>query len=139
MNAEMLFSILNTAILPAWFLLIVFPRWRWTRLLVTSGTYSGIYAVVYTVLILLFFTWTRGNFSSLAGVQTLFGQPYLLLAGWIHYLAFDLLVGSWIQKDAQEQGLRHAWIVPSLLLTLMFGPLGWGSYRLVRLFSTRLR
>ena len=35
MNAEILFSILNTAVLPAWALLIVLPRWRWTRCLVT--------------------------------------------------------------------------------------------------------
>jgi hypothetical protein len=132
MNADALFSILNTAILPAWLLLIAAPRWRWTRRLVTSGGYSLVYALVYAALIILFFGRGSGGFSSLAGVQQLFSQPYLLLAGWLHYLAFDLLVGSWILKDAQARGMHHGWVIPSLLLTLLVGPIGWASYRLLR-------
>ena len=139
MNAEILFSILNTAILPAWFLLIVLPRWHWTKFLVTSGAYSGLFAIAYTILIFLFFTQAQGDFTTLSGVRALFAQPYLLVAGWVHYLAFDLLVGSWILKDAQERKIKHTWIIPSLVMTLMFGPLGWGSYRVLRLVNTRLR
>lgn len=132
MNAESLFSILNTAILPAWLMLIAAPGWRGTRILVRSGAYSLVYALVYAGLIALHFGGSDGGFSTLAEVQSLFSQPYLLLAGWVHYLAFDLLVGSWIVKDAQCRGIRHTWIVPSLVLTFLFGPIGWGSYRLLR-------
>jgi len=139
MSAEILFTILNTAILPAWFLLIVLPRWQWTRCLVTSGAYSGMFAVIYTILVVQFLGQGHGGFTSLSGVQALFAQPYLLVAGWAHYLAFDLLVGSWILKDAQERKIKHTWIIPSLVLTLMLGPLGWGSYRVLRYFNTRLR
>jgi len=57
---------------------------------------------------------------------------YFLIAGWVHYLAFDLLVGSWIVKDAQEKQIHHGWIVPILVMTFMFGPLGWASYVVLR-------
>src|SRR5215831_3015326 len=73
-----------------------------------------------------------GGFSTLAGVGTLFSNPWLLLAGWMHYLAFDLLVGSWELEDAAERGIPHWIVVPCLLLTFMFGPAGWLLYRIVR-------
>jgi hypothetical protein len=137
MNANILFSILNTAILPAWVLLLVAPRWRWTRTVVSSGAYSFAYALVYTVLIASFIGHGDGGFSSLEGVQRLFANPWLLIAGWVHYLAFDLLVGSWIVEDARHHGIRHAWVVPCLLLTFLFGPMGWASYQVLR--ATRLK
>lgn len=132
MDADILFSILNTAILPAWLLLILAPRWRWTRRVVGSGGYSFAYALVYTALIIAFIGHSNGGFSSLAEVQRLFANPYLLIAGWVHYLAFDLLVGSWIVKDAQYHGIHHGWVVPCLVLTFLFGPIGWASYQLLR-------
>jgi len=73
-----------------------------------------------------------GGFSTLAGVGTLFSNPWLLLAGWMHYLAFDLLVGSWELEDAAERGIPHWIVVPCLLLTFLFGPAGWLLYRIVR-------
>src|SRR6187401_1360051 len=68
------------------------------------------------------------NFSSLAGVTALFGEEWLLLAGWIHYLVFDLLVGRWELKDAQARGIPHLVVVPCLVLTFLFGPGGWLLY-----------
>ena len=56
----------------------------------------------------------------------------MLLAGWIHYLAFDLLIGSWEVRDARELGIPHLFVVPCLFLTFMFGPAGWLLYRGVR-------
>ena len=53
------------------------------------------FAALYTVLIAIHFAGSEGGFSSLPDVALLFSNPWLLLAGWIHYLAFDLLVGSW--------------------------------------------
>jgi len=71
---------------------------------------------------------SSGGFSSLSAVATLFTQPWLLLAGWMHYLAFDLIVGSWEVSDARERGIPHFAVVPCLVLTFMFGPAGWLAY-----------
>jgi hypothetical protein len=51
-----------------------------------------------------------------------------LLAGWIHYLAFDLFVGSWLVRDAHLRGIAHGWVLPLLFLTFLFGPAGLLSY-----------
>ena len=52
----------------------------------------------------------------------------MLLAGWIHYLAFDLLVGTWEARDSRERGIPHLLLVPCLILTFLFGPAGWLLY-----------
>jgi hypothetical protein len=80
----------------------------------------------------MYFFRSEGGFSSLPDVARLFMNPWLLLAGWIHYLAFDLLVGSWEARDARKHGINHLLVIPCLILTFMFGPAGWLLYRGVR-------
>ncbi|MBL8534012.1 MAG: DUF4281 domain-containing protein [Betaproteobacteria bacterium] len=93
---------------------------------------------LYIALILSYWSSGTGDFQSLAGVARLFEHPGLLLAGWIHYLAFDLLVGMWEREEARRIGLTHWVLVPCLVLTFLFGPLGWAAFlacRTVRLDS----
>ena len=71
------------------------------------------------------------DFSSLAGVMRLFDDPWSALAGWVHYLCFDLFVARWIMNDAPDGGYRLA---PVLFLTLMFGPVGLLIYTIGRRF-----
>ena len=90
------------------------------------------FAALYTVVIAVHFFGSAGGFSSLQDVALLFSDPWLLLAGWIHYLAFDLLVGAWEARDARERGIPHLFVVPSLILTFLFGPAGWLLYLGIR-------
>jgi hypothetical protein len=103
--------------------------------MITTKLVPSFFAVVYTGIIISVFGRAPGGFSTLAGVGVLFSNPWLLLAGWVHYLAFDLLIGSWELEDAAERGIAHWVVVPCLLLTFLFGPAGWLLYRIVR--STR--
>lgn len=75
----------------------------------------------------------RGHFFSMSGVLKLFEHPRAVLVGWVHFLAFDLVVGLGILFDASAQGYEHWWILPSLFLTLMLGPAGLLSYLGLRL------
>jgi hypothetical protein len=50
----------------------------------------------------------------------------------VHYLAFDLFVGSWEVRDAQRLGLPHGMVIPCLVLTFLFGPIGLGLFLLLR-------
>lgn len=75
----------------------------------------------------------RGNFRSMRGVLKLFQSPRAVLVGWVHFLAFDLMIGLFIVIDAADQGIGHGWTLPSLFLTLMLGPLGLLSYFLLRI------
>ena len=84
------------------------------------------------MLITLHFPGAKGGFGSLADVSLLFSEPALLLAGWVHYLAFDLFIGAWEVRDAQKHGVPHLLVVPCLILTFMLGPIGLLLYFAIR-------
>ena len=131
MTPEVWFSIANTSVLPGWLLLTLAPRWRWTGLI--SGRILPLaLAVLYAAVLGSQIGRLDGGFSSLDAVARLFANPWALLAGWVHYLAFDLFVGSWMVRNAQEHGVRHWLIVPCLILTFLFGPTGLLLYLALR-------
>lgn len=133
MSDELVFAIANYSVLPAWALLALAPRARVTRALVHSGLYPLVLAVLYGVLLFGDSPGPEGaHFFSLGGVTNIFTTPRTIIACWIHYLVFDLFVGSWEVRDAGRRGIPHWRCVPSLLLTLMFGPLGLASWLVVR-------
>ena len=137
MTPHQIFSITNFAALCAWLLLIVLPGKKWVTHTVTGLAVPVAFAALYIVVIGMYFPGAEGGFSSLDGVAALFANSWLLLAGWIHYLAFDLLVGTWEAKDARDRGVPHLALVPCLLLTFMFGPAGWLTYLGVRRVAGR--
>ena len=132
MEPETLFGLANALAGAGWLLLLILPRWRWTAPLVTSFIVPSVLAVVYLVLIVSFWHGAEGGFGSLQDVRTLFQNPHLLLAGWLHYLAFDLFIGSWEVRDAQRSQISHWLVAPCLLLTFWFGPVGLLCYLVVR-------
>ena len=132
MTPNLIFSIANVAALCGWLLLVFFPNRRWTSHVVSGLAVPAAFAMLYTIIVAIHFAGSDGGFSSLPDVARLFANPWLLLAGWIHYLAFDLLVGSWEVRDARERGIGHMLVVPCLLLTFLFGPAGWLLYLGVR-------
>ncbi|HEX8736929.1 MAG TPA: ABA4-like family protein [Pyrinomonadaceae bacterium] len=133
MNAETIFSIANFIAMGGWLLLVFAPRWAWTRKIVLSGAIPILLAIAYLILIILFFGRSEGGFGSLADVMKLFTNEWNVLAGWIHYLAFDLFVGAWEVKDAQARGISHWFVIPCLFLTFMLGPIGFLLYHILRL------
>jgi hypothetical protein len=130
---EQVFSIVNLIAIAAWIALMILPGRRWVTGIVTSTVVPLLFASVYVAIVATTFGRTPGGFSTLADVASLFSNPWALLAGWIHYLAFDLLIGTWETRDAREHGVWHVLLVPCLLLTFLFGPAGWLLYRGVRL------
>jgi hypothetical protein len=132
---EQIFSIVNLVAAVAWIMLVVLPRQQWVTGVVTSLIVPMLFAFIYVGIVVTTFGRTPGGFSTLGAVATLFSNPWALLAGWIHYLAFDLLIGTWEVRDARERGVPHLLVVPCLILTFLFGPAGWLLYTIVR--STR--
>ena len=120
MSPHQIFSIANVAALCCWLLLIVLPGRKWVNHLVAGVVVPAAFAALYIIIIAVHFFASEGGFSSLADVALLFSNPWLLLAGWIHYLAFDLLVGSWEVRDARERGIHHLFVVLCLVLSGMF-------------------
>jgi hypothetical protein len=129
MTPEQIFSIANLVAVISWLLLAVFPRRRMVTEVVVGSVVPIALATAYSLIVVAVWGRSTGSFSTLAGVATLFGNPWLLLAGWLHYLAFDLLVGRWELHDAQARGVPHLLVVPCLAVTFLFGPAGWLLYR----------
>lgn len=133
---ETLFSILNLMALLGWLVLFVFYPKIWVYSLLFSGLIT-VLALTYIFFIIEGFGEGDGGFGSLAEVATLFQQEEALLAGWIHYLAFDLFVGMWITKDAWDRGINRWLILPCLAFTFMLGPVGLLTYLVLRIFKTK--
>ena len=124
--------------LPGWLLLVFLPRWKWTLGLICSGIIPFVLGLVY---IGLFISQSGnmpegGGFGSLEAVGILFANPYVMTAGWIHYLAFDLFVGAWELNDSQKQGIPHWFVIPCLLITFILGPAGLALYLIIRTVRT---
>ena len=76
----------------------------------------------------------EGGFGNLEEVMILFKNPKAVLAGWIHYLVFDLLTGRWIALDAVKNGISKWFVAPCLFFTLMLGPVGFLLYTILKYF-----
>ncbi|HUJ50323.1 MAG TPA: ABA4-like family protein [Bryobacteraceae bacterium] len=138
MTADQVFSIANNVALLGWVLLVVLGPRRWVAPLVTGAILPLLFAILYGPLIAAHWSETPGGgFGSLSQVATLFSNRWLLLAGWVHYLAFDLFVGSWEVRDAQRNHISHWLVIPCLILTFMLGPVGLLLYFILRLARVR--
>jgi len=137
MNAEQVFSLCGFAAMAAWLILIFAGRQRWAAALICGAAVPLLLAIAYAAVLFTHLPGSKGGFGSLAQVALLFSDPWILLAGWIHYLAFDLFIGSWEVRDSKVQGIPHLWVVPCLILTFLFGPVGLLLYFILRTARTR--
>jgi hypothetical protein len=133
---ERLFSLAGAIVLPCWLLLVFVPGWKWTQRLATFVVPIFL-GSTYLWLLLTAPRVAGGGFNSLAQVAALFSARQALLAGWLHYLVFDLFTGSWEARDAQRLGISRWLVAPCLLLTFLFGPVGLGCYLLLKLGMRR--
>jgi len=102
------------------------------------GIVIAILCIVYLWLIVSSFAFEDiKNFGSLNGVMEIFKDKTLVTAGWVHYLAFDLLTGCWIKRNSARHGIPHLVIIPVLLLTFLLGPVGLFLYLFIRWGKTR--
>lgn len=136
MTAYQLFTLANLSVVPAWLLLAILPKWKWTRIIAAYALPAAL-GLVYFLIMLQEFDLDGGGFGSLQEVSRLFQNPWMLLAGWIHYLAFDLFVGAWEVRDASRLNIPHAYVIPCLLLTFLAGPVGLLLYFIVRISVVR--
>ena len=131
MTIEGVFSTCNLLAMAGWVLLLAVPRNR--RAMTMAGTVIPLtLAAIYLALFVLHARGSQGGFSSLAAVAQLFENRWLLLAGWVHYLAFDLFIGAWETRDAMARRVPRLLLAPCLVLTFMLGPIGLLCYHAAR-------
>ena len=125
MTPEVLFSIASTLALPGWAILVLAPRRWWLLNAVPAVVIPLVLSVGYAALVLRGFAGAGGGFGSLGDVRALMADDGMLLAGWVHYLAFDLIAGSLAAGAMDRMGVARLIQAPILLLIFLFGPLGW--------------
>ncbi len=133
-----LYKLVNVVAAIGWVILIFLPNWDLADSAIKYGIVVGL-SVFY--IYVLFITkdiknevFPKGNFTSLEGVINLFKNPRNLLAGWVHYLAFDLMLGIYIKTQANEIGMSHFLQIPCFILTFMLGPVGYLLFVILQLF-----
>ncbi len=131
-NPDQLFNLSQSIAVIGWAFLIFTPKWKYTSKLVTNLFIPSLLSVGYAIIIFTQLGSTSFDFDTLSSIRQLFKNDYMLLAGWIHYLVFDLFVGAWQLRDAQKRGISYWFVLPCLILTLFLGPIGLISYLTIK-------
>jgi len=140
MTPESLFPVGNMAAMAGWVALVATPLAPRAAQAVSALLIPLLLSVAYTALVLTYWSGAAGGVDTLANVMALFTHPGVALAGWLHYLAFDLFVGAWITRTARSEGMAHLFILPCLALTFLFGPAGLLAFTALRAIrALRLR
>ncbi|MEO0902914.1 MAG: abscisic acid-deficient protein Aba4 family protein, partial [Bacteroidota bacterium] len=59
-----------------------------------------------------------------------------VMAGWVHYLAFDLLIGMWMINQNRTLGIHQLLMAPCLFATFMLGPVGFLLFTILKAIKT---
>ena len=133
MTPTIVFSIASVIAMPMWVLMLFFSKWKVTQFLIDFKVIPLALAFIYAIYI--FQTIQIGgmmDFGSLASIMALFTEKNALLAGWVHYLAFDLLVGMWMLDQNKELRINQLLMAPCLFLTFMLGPIGFLLFMIIK-------
>jgi Domain of unknown function (DUF4281) len=128
MTPEAMFQIANPIAMLGWIALTFAPFAPRITDLIADLIIPMLMSVAYSALILAYWSGADGGYSSLPDVMALFTDPHIALAGWVHYLAFDLFVGAWATRKARSAGIPHLLVLPHLILIFLFGPAGFLTY-----------
>ena len=132
MTLEHIFGLCSLLALAGWIALLVAPLSR-VPLIRTARLLSVALAVAYLIQLFTITQPVQGSsFSTLAGVSALFSMPGNVMLGWTHFLAFDLFSGAWEVEDAGKIGMPHWALIVPLVLTFLFGPIGFLTYGAIR-------
>lgn len=140
MNAEQYFGLTNTVALAAWIALIVAPGKRAIAQVACGVLVPAGLAVSYVGVI----GWRLAaggpppeDLMTIAGLRQAFTDDWVFAAAWTHYLAFDMVAGAWIARDAVRLTIPWYLRTVSLMLTFLSGPTGFLMHIIVRMILRR--
>mgnify|MGYP002524912654 CR=1 FL=1 len=133
----------NIGLLPFWLMLIIIPNSKVTQIfinsvilpLVLSATY--VYAIYQMVLLDEPIFDVFKLYLNLENLYTVFATESFLLIFWLHFLALNLFLGSWVSRDGLKYGMSRGLISIPLILIYFTGPLGLVFYWIIRIFYAK--
>ncbi len=127
------FSLAGMIAMPMWLLMILVPKWIVTRFLIDYKIIPILLSLVYAIYIIqAMLIGGAMDFGSLASVMALFTEEHAVLAGWVHYLAFDLLIGMWMLHQNKTLKIHQLLMAPCLFATFMLGPIGFLLFTIIK-------
>ncbi len=132
MPFETLFSLAGLIAMAGWLILLASPLIpTWSERL--AGTILPlVLSLGYLALLIIPASGSGGGFGTLADVMQLFSYPQAALAGWVHFLAFDLFIGAWVCRTGRTEGLSFWRVAPCLPIIFLFGPAGLLAFQAIR-------
>ena len=133
----------NFGILPLWLMLIIIPNSKFTQFFVNSIIVPLIVSATYTYIIYQAILMDEPIFDffklylSLDNLYTLFATESFLLVFWLHFLALNLFLGSWISRDGIKYNMPRSLVFLPLILVYFAGPLGLVLYWIIRVFYAK--
>jgi len=133
----------NFGVLPFWFLLVIIPNSKITQLFVNSIILPLILAITYVYVFYLAILLDEPIFDvlklylSLDNLYTIFATENFLLVFWIHFLALNLFLGSWVSRDGIKYNIPKKLVAIPLITVYFTGPLGLVLYWMFRVFYAK--
>lgn len=131
-DPDILFTLGSRLALIGWAVLIFLPRRIALLLAIPKFAIPVLLGLAYSGIMAARFFDSGGGYNSIEEVRALFAHDEILVAGWLHYLAFDLFVGVWIAERSDAIGLPRLIQTVILAATFLFGPLGLVLFLLTR-------
>ncbi|MGW7080498.1 ABA4-like family protein [Streptomyces sp. NPDC054866] len=123
---------------PVWLLMIFAPGWRTTaRVAASPLTVVPILAVyVAMALPVLPELWAAVSSPDIDGFRELLVLANGAGAIWAQVIAWDLLIGQWMYREARRIGIHPLLMGPLLVLTILLSPFGLLLFLLLRAMRT---
>jgi hypothetical protein len=132
MTTAQLFDLFNLLAMLAWIPLFLSPKFKLRIWVLKSKIVPVFLAISYLIFFLGFMFAANENPPALdfsfEGIKMLFTKDEAILVGWLHYLAFDMMVGIYEAEDAIKRKMPQLLLLPCLVFTFMLGPIGWLMY-----------
>ena len=133
----------NLGLMPFWLMLIIIPNSSFTQFFVNSIVLplllstAYIYVIKQSVLLGDSFLEIFTLYFSLDDLYVLFSTESFLLVFWIHFLAINIFLGSWISRDGVKYNIPRWLVFFPLIIVYLTGPLGLVLHWLIRIFYAK--
>ena len=140
---ENIYIYTSFGVLPFWLLLILIPNSKFTQIFVNSIILPIIFSTAYiyvlyqSILLDESFLDIFKLYLSIDDLYTVFATESFLLFFWIHFLAINLFLGSWVSRDSVKYNISRKIIFFPLILIYIAGPIGLVLYWFFRIFYSK--
>ena len=140
---EVIYLWLSYGVLPLWLTLIFLPNSKVSQILISSIFLPIVFSILYIYMIYQLIINGEKIFEifnlylGIENLHSLFSNDMFLLIFWIHFLGINLLLGSWVSRDALRYNVPKFLSGISLVSIYFTGPLGLVLYWFIRIFYSK--